>query len=135
MKSPLAAEVLNIARFHIPDKIKSQNQKQILKTMNMEDVSKLCLDRRLYTKDLTKSEKAKQDSIVDKFSSDDENRSCYIDSILEKLTPDDVRCLIRSEDELAQIDRFQRIFPTQDTHTYLSLLQQVSLKFVLFCLF
>lgn len=43
----------------------------------------------------------------------------YIDAILEKLTPDDVRCLIIAEDELARCTPLERIFPTDQTYKYL----------------
>ena len=44
---------------------------------------------------------------------------CLTDSgILDNLTPDDVRQLVVSEDELATSQRFTRIFPTQLTHKY-----------------
>jgi hypothetical protein len=40
-------------------------------------------------------------------------RDDYLDAIMASLTPDDVRCLIRGEDELVQATHFSRIFPTQ----------------------
>lgn len=43
----------------------------------------------------------------------------YIDAILENLTPDDVRCLINAEDELARSSPLERIFPTPNTYKYL----------------
>ena len=112
-----------------------------------DGVTQLCMDRRLYQKELSKSERAKQDRFVTALKSAattpvsststtppekemntnstdsnhqnttstnmDLDRSTYLDSILEHLTPDDVRVLIRSEDELAQATHFSRIFPTQ----------------------
>ena len=120
-----------------------------------EGVTQLCMDRKLYQRELSKSERAKQDrflaaasatlapvqspstsisdttekdsikgdsgpnngSHVKTTSSNGElDRSAYIDTILEHLTPDDVRVLIRSEDELAQATHFSRIFPTQVLH-------------------
>ena len=41
-----------------------------------------------------------------------------VSGILDNLTPDDVRQLVVSEDELATSQRFTRIFPTQLTHKY-----------------
>ena len=116
-----------------------------------EGVTQLCMDRRLYQRELSKLERAKQDRFVSALkaaatasvtstSTTSENsetrqeinsnkndsnqpnstspnkdfdRSTYLDTILEHLTPDDVRVLIRSEDELAQATHFSRIFPTQ----------------------
>ena len=123
-----------------------------------EGVTQLCMDRRLYQRELSKLERAKQDRFVSALkaaanasatsaSTTSENseipqeqnsnkndsnqpnstspnkdfdRSTYLDTILEHLTPDDVRVLIRSEDELAQATHFSRIFPTQVSlvHSY-----------------
>ena len=38
---------------------------------------------------------------------------------MEELTPDDVRCLILTEDELARCAPLERIFPAPNTHKYL----------------
>ena len=40
--------------------------------------------------------------------------------VLENLTPNDIRCLIKLEDELAIAERFERIFPTKDSEYYLN---------------
>lgn len=42
----------------------------------------------------------------------------YLESIIETLTPDDVRQLILAEDELSQCEGFTRIFPGPNTYTY-----------------
>ena len=122
-----------------------------------DGVTQLCMDRRLYQRELSKLERAKQDRFVSALktastapgtlssttasvnsetcqeqssnainsnfpnatsSNKDLDRSTYLDSILEHLTPDDVRVLIRSEDELAQATHFSRIFPTQVNFEY-----------------
>ena len=43
-----------------------------------------------------------------------------MDSILEDLTPCDVRVLVHSEEELTQCETFERIFPTASTGHYLA---------------
>jgi tubulin polyglutamylase TTLL4 len=43
-----------------------------------------------------------------------------LDGILETLTPDDVRCLLLTEDELARSAPLERIFPAPKTHKYLA---------------
>ena len=83
----------------------------------MDDLDGLCLEPKLYTRDITKAEKAKQNRILDLTGGDvTKSRSLYLGPILDRLTPDDVRCLIRAEDELSHLTHFSRIFPTQDTH-------------------
>lgn len=155
VKSPLATEVFNLARYHIPpSKMSAKTQREVLSKLNLGDgVTQLCMDRKLYQKEISKGERAKQDKFLAavnpsmsssvKLSSngiekklesiksddnsrstkpkkfDDFDRSVYIDGILEKLTSDDVRALIRSEDELTHAHHFTRIFPTQETHKYL----------------
>jgi len=141
VKSPLATEVFNLARYHIPPaKMSMKTQRDILEQLNMTSSSQLCMDRRLYARELSKSERAKQDKFLSLYNSwsgttngaeataTGENgggetatasrRSLYLEQILEALTPDDVRFLIRAEDELAQAAHFTRIFPTRDTHKY-----------------
>ena len=109
VKSPLATEVFNLVRYHVPPaKMSAKCQKEILDKFNLSDMtSNLCLDKRLYSRDLSKAERSKHD----KFSSGP--RQDYLESIIDFLTPDDVRCLIRAEDELVQATHFSRIFPTQ----------------------
>ena len=119
VKSPLATEVFNLVRYHVPPaKMSAKSQKEILDKFNLSDMtSNLCLDKRLYSRDLSKAERSKHD----KFSTGSGSgpfgslgsRQEYLESIIEYLTPDDVRCLIRAEDELVQATHFSRIFPTQ----------------------
>ena len=121
VKSPLTTEVFNLVRFHVPPaKMTAKAQKEILAKLNMADsVSSLCMDKKLYVKDLSKAERSKQDKYLSV-----SDRSNYLESILETLTPDDVRHLIRAEDELVQATHFSRIFPTQDTHKYFKYFQE-----------
>ncbi|XP_040563399.1 tubulin monoglutamylase TTLL4 [Lepeophtheirus salmonis] len=120
IKSALASEVFNIARFHIPPKLAPKTQKAFLAKLGVDDIHSICFDKRLYVREISKSDKAKQDSILNSVLLDNGilQRETYLESILEKLTPDDVRLLIRAEDELAQTKKFERIFPTKDTHSY-----------------
>ena len=121
VKSPLATEVFNIARYHVPNKISVNSQKQILKKLNMDDLSTLCLDPRLYIRECSKADKSKQNKVIDLVTPElDSNasRALYLGPILETLTPDDVRVLIRTEDEMSYLTHFSRIFPTQETHKY-----------------
>jgi hypothetical protein len=59
-----------------------------------------------FFRELSKESRAKQEKFVDL------PRSEYLEAILENLSPDDVRFLIRLEDELAQASHFMKIFPT-----------------------
>ena len=89
-------------------------QRDILAALNMTSTStepssqpsppQLCMDRRLYARELSKSERAKHDKFVSLYNgggnggngnggsdSNRRRRDLYLDSILETLTPDDVR--------------------------------------------
>ena len=81
VKSPLTTEVFNLARYHVPpSKIPAKVQREILEKLNMSEAN-LCLDRRLYTRELSKAERSKQDKFVEM------SRPNYLEAILETLTP------------------------------------------------
>ena len=40
----------------------------------------------------------------------------YVDTILDDLTPNDVRVLIKTEEELSQTQHFTRLFPNENSH-------------------
>ena len=84
--------------------------------MGYSNITQLCFDRRLYIKEISKAEKNKQEMFVQRSLSSDS--TVPPEGILDNLTPDDVRQLVVSEDELATSQRFTRIFPTQQTHKY-----------------
>ena len=110
VKSPLATEVFNLVRYHIPPaKMSAKSQREILDKFNLSEMtSSLCMDKRLYSRQLSGAEKSKHDKFNHTKSRDE-----YLESIIASLTPDDVRCLIRAEDELVHATHFTRIFPTQ----------------------
>merc|ERR1712141_953635 len=66
VKSPLATEVFNLARYHIPpSKMSAKTQREVLSKLNLGDgVTQLCMDRRLYQKEISKGERAKQDKFL-----------------------------------------------------------------------
>ena len=105
------AEVFNLVRYHVPPaKMSAKSQREILDKFNLSEMtSSLCMDKRLYSRELSKAERSKQD----KFNVISKSRDECLESIIETLTPDDIRCLIRAEDELVHATHFSRIFPTQ----------------------
>lgn len=46
-----------------------------------------------------------------------------MNDILENLTGDDVRQLLRYEDELTVTGKFEKLFPTSQTHKYLQYME------------
>ncbi|CAD7079382.1 unnamed protein product [Hermetia illucens] len=114
VKGPLVQSVLNIASFQVPPKLTKQQQKDILVQYNLS--SPLCHDKRLYVTALSNEETTKHKRFTDKSI---DCREDYLDAILENLTPDDVRCLLIAEDELARSAPMERIFPTMNSHKFL----------------
>jgi len=116
VKSPLATEVFNMARYHIPNRMRLKEQREAAEEMGYKDMTSLCHERRLYVKEISKAERTKHD----KFNSMANTCTDWMPpgSILDELTPDDTRQLILAEDELATSRRFTRIFPTASSHQY-----------------
>merc|ERR1719193_2961001 len=110
VKSNLSVEVFNMARYHIPNRMKLVEQRAIAEKMGYGDLLGLCHEKRLYVKDICKAERLKHTSVLDAV---DPSKSLLPPlSILDHITPDDTRQLVIAEDELATSRRFQRIFPT-----------------------
>ncbi|XP_041451852.1 tubulin polyglutamylase TTLL4 isoform X2 [Drosophila obscura] len=116
VKAPLVQGVLNTALYNVPPKLSQEKQKELAAELSFPSGTQMCYDKRLYINYLSREEKEKHITFTRK-SIDDRNE--YTNSILHKLTPDDVRCLIIAEDELARCAPLERIFPTDQTHKYL----------------
>merc|ERR1719382_2132421 len=122
VKSPLATEVFNMARYHIPNKMRLKEQKEALEQMGYKDMASLCHERRLYVKEISKLERIKHDKYNALVSLSQE--TVPPPSILDDLTPDDTRQLVLAEDELATSRRFTRIFPTASSHRYFKFMEK-----------
>lgn len=111
VKGPLIRNVFNIAGYHVPSTISAKDAEFLSKRYNVDSV---CQDQRLQKMSLSYAERHKQSLYTNAHDRED-----YVDEILDVLTPDDVRHLIYYEDELTQLDRFEKIFPTATSHEYL----------------
>ncbi|KAJ8916833.1 hypothetical protein NQ315_005840 [Exocentrus adspersus] len=107
VKGPLVKNLFDMAQFHLPPRLGQTI-----------DQCPQCFDPKLYTLNLTKKEKHKQISF-----SQFESREDYLYDILRDLTGDDVRHLVRAEDEYVVKGKFERIFPTAHTHKYLNFME------------
>ncbi|XP_016956749.1 tubulin monoglutamylase TTLL4 [Drosophila biarmipes] len=114
VKGPLIQAVLNTALYQVPPKLNERQQAEILEELNL--AGPLCHDKRIFTTCLTAEEVRKHNQYTNRSI---EFREEYVDTILDNLLPDDVRCLIVAEDELARCQPLERIFPTAGTHVYL----------------
>ncbi|CAK9816994.1 Tubulin monoglutamylase TTLL4 [Anthophora quadrimaculata] len=117
VKRQLAKDCLNLVGFHVPDLLNGKELK-ILRLLYKE--STICFNKHLYTNVLTWEDRRKQYDLLKNIS-----RKHYLKSILKKLTPDDVRVLIRHEDEITRTGRFEKIFPTCNTYKYFDYFEEV----------
>merc|ERR1719495_2935566 len=122
VKSPLATEVFNMARYHIPNKMRLKEQKEALEQMGYKDMASLCHERRLYVKEISKLERIKHDKFNALASLSED--TIPPSGMLDELTPDDTRQLVLAEDELATSRRFTRIFPTATSHRYFKFMEK-----------
>lgn len=114
VKGPLVTSLLNTVRFNVPPRFNVSQQAELMTDLGLQGHN-LCYDRRLHVVNLSKGERLKHNYFTNKFIS----REHYLDPILENLTPDDIRCLIAGEDELARCAPLERICPTPNSHRYI----------------
>ncbi|XP_043263456.1 tubulin polyglutamylase TTLL4-like [Colletes gigas] len=111
IKGPLIKNVFNMAGYQLPDTLTSEEEERLAEMYRLDVV---CQDFRLHTTNLSSKEIRKQDLYANLRDRDE-----YLEEIIEDLTPDDVRHFVIYEDELTQIDKFEKIFPTSESHEYL----------------
>lgn len=109
VKGPLVQNLLSMVGYQLPN----LPARIIAKMEKLYNLDKICYDNKLFKMTLSQQEKKKQALYVNL------DREDYLEDILDNLTPDDVKQLISYEDELTQIDKFEKIFPTKSSHIYL----------------
>lgn len=113
VKGPLVKALLNTAMYQVPPRIPQAEQKEVLASQGL--TGPLCFDKRIYVTALSKVERVKHNQFIQK----DVGREEYLNPILDELTPDDVRCLLLAEDELARSAPLERILPAPNSHRYI----------------
>lgn len=108
LQGPLVKDVLNVAGYQIP-----KNEQISSNGVCNKKYDSIGHNYRLYSTALNLHEKTKQNEINAMQTRDE-----YLDGILQNLTRDDLRQLIRYEDELSQADNFEKLFPTKDSYLY-----------------
>ncbi|KOC61042.1 Tubulin polyglutamylase TTLL4 [Habropoda laboriosa] len=111
VKGPLIKSVFNIAGYQLPNTLSPEEAEKLAQRYQLDAV---CQDYRLHKTALSCQERQKQSMYANL-----RNREDYLDDIIKDLTPDDVRHLITYEDELTQLDTFEKIFPTSTSYEYL----------------
>ena len=94
VNQPMVREMFNIVGFHIPAALATKHGRNLSRHLDLDNfgVSNLGYDERLYTKVRLDQETEKEDEY-----------SGELESLLEQLTPHDVRLIIRAEEELQQV--------------------------------
>ncbi|XP_046748761.1 tubulin monoglutamylase TTLL4-like [Diprion similis] len=111
VKAPMIRTVFNIVGYQLPPaKMPATVLEDFAKRHNLDPVRQ---DFRVHHISLSSAEKTKQNLFAHKRKRED-----YLQDIIEDLTPDDVRQLIIYEDELTQLESFEKIFPTKTSHDY-----------------
>ena len=123
---PMVAEMLNIVGLHIPKSLASRHGASICQQLGLAADTPLS-DISGYTSD------SLCDSLGDSCDSD---RGDPGGDGLTSLSPSDVRCLLRTEDELSACDGWQRLLPSSSSSSssssqYLNMMTSVSRRDVL----
>ncbi|XP_069388592.1 tubulin monoglutamylase TTLL4 isoform X2 [Paralichthys olivaceus] len=111
IKGQMIRDLLNLAGFHVP-------QKDVVApcSSTSSSTSSLCGATRERTKlDLSTDEKVKRAFYLTQRYADQE----FLSTVMDVLTPEDVRVLAESEDELSRRGEFERVFPSPSSSRYL----------------
>ncbi|XP_047457643.1 tubulin polyglutamylase TTLL4 [Mugil cephalus] len=112
IKGQMIRDLLNLAGFRIP----SRDEAFSPCSSASSSTSSLCGGNRERSKpDLSADEKVKRAFYLTQRCTDQD----FLSSVLDVLTPEDVRVLAESEDELSRRGEFERIFPSPSSSRYL----------------
>ncbi|XP_046751380.1 tubulin monoglutamylase TTLL4-like [Diprion similis] len=112
VKGPLVRTLFNVAGFQLNPGVPESVLKELSSRYGLD--GSVCQNFHLNDKSLTHQATRKQFNYMYRNSRDE-----YLDTILQDLTSDDIRNLITFEDELTQLELFEKIFPTSRSHKYL----------------
>ncbi|XP_031729863.1 tubulin monoglutamylase TTLL4 [Anarrhichthys ocellatus] len=112
VKGQMIRDLLNLAGFRIPQK------EDVVASCSSasSSTSSLCVATRERTKpNLSADEKVKRAFYLAQHYAEQD----FLSTVLDVLTPEDVRVLAESEDELTRLGQFERIFPSPASSRYL----------------
>ncbi|XP_049904584.1 tubulin polyglutamylase TTLL4 isoform X1 [Epinephelus moara] len=112
VKGQMIRDLLNLAGFHIPlkDEVVAPCSSASSSTSSLSGGS-----REKTKLDLSADEKVKRAFYLTQRYADQD----FLSTVLDVLTPEDVRVLAESEDELSRRGQFERIFPSPSSSRYL----------------
>lgn len=125
VKGSLLKDALNMAGYQLPNSFPIAEIRDMAQKYHL---SQVCHDWRMQRAIMSEREKEKQIFFVGNCR----DRKDYLDSIIENLTPDDIRHLIPYEDELTQIGNFEKLFPTVTSHRYFHYFRELKYYNMLF---
>ncbi|KAI0216174.1 Tubulin polyglutamylase TTLL4 [Lamellibrachia satsuma] len=115
IKGGMVKDMLNIAGFQIPDRSEVVSVPGTPPTPSKYTLPKgICMDKRLWPTGTSLDERTKHSYYVQRHS-DETIQS----TILDIITPDDLRILVESIDEDSRRGNFQRMFPSLTSQKYL----------------
>lgn len=120
IKGGMIRDLLNMSAFMIPDK----NDVALYPGANVDSSKStawrdVCMDKRLYPGQMSTDERSKHAYYSQRYQDE-----LVQSSILETLTPDDLRILTSTIDEDSRRGNFLRVFPSVSSHRYLRYLEQ-----------
>ncbi|KAH6938081.1 hypothetical protein HPB50_006659 [Hyalomma asiaticum] len=107
VKSEVVKDMFNLVGFQLPQQLKDDLDERLLECYGLEEHDDLSLNPLLHTYSLSPAELLKHRHYETSLLDVEEETSGLLDS----LTPDDVRVLVQSEDELSRCGSFERVFP------------------------
>ncbi|XP_046371170.2 tubulin monoglutamylase TTLL4-like [Haliotis rufescens] len=121
IKGQMIKDLMNIAGFRVPDKtdITHVNSSASCDLSAHVPSSDYCMDKRLYSQQFAPDERTKHAYYCQRHQDEQ-----AMQTIMDTLTPNDVRTLTECIDEDSRKGGYQRIFPTPSTHKYLRLFEQ-----------
>lgn len=118
IKGQMIRDLFNIAGYRIPEKhdvVVHNNQMTTTADFSNHNPSNdYCMDKRLFAQNHSPDERSKH-----AYYSQRHQDEQVLQTILDVLTPDDIRILTESIDEDSRKGCFQRVFPTPSTHKYM----------------
>ncbi|XP_070565987.1 tubulin monoglutamylase TTLL4-like [Ptychodera flava] len=119
IKGQMMKDLLNLAGFQLPDKKDVYPNLPPNSASVSHEYGNVFTDKQLWNVPISKDERAKHAFYIQKHLDD----QCRM-TILDSLTPDDIRMLAETEDEYSRRGFFIRAFPNHTTHQYLRFFEQ-----------
>ncbi|OWF40925.1 tubulin polyglutamylase TTLL4-like [Mizuhopecten yessoensis] len=117
IKGQMIRDLFNIAGFRIPEKsdvVVHSTQTTSSDLSHHNPSNDYCMDKRLFAQNHSPDERSKH-----AYYSQRHQDEQVLQTVLDVLTPDDIRILTESIDEDSRKGSFQRVFPTPNTHKYM----------------